>query len=175
MNPFFSFNRRILITSIISIIEWGMLLWDYFHDGVPTHYLLHDENLPGFSNWWGGLLIPIFTWVSLTFIAKRYSASETHSKVLMKILFGAIVAAAISISFKLGNDEISASIMLAIIFTSLFIHPLKVEYFLGFILGMVVVFGGVLPFIISGVLALIFLITGLIRKAVVIATKKLFS
>ncbi|MFT4567067.1 MAG: hypothetical protein ACI9FN_002031 [Saprospiraceae bacterium] len=42
------------IISIIAFVIWTVLIWDYFHGGVPSHYLLHDKDMPSIANWWGG-------------------------------------------------------------------------------------------------------------------------
>ena len=57
-------NRlRLIVTIIISILIFGLLLWNYFHGGVPGHHILDRKDLPVISNWWSGILLPVVTWI----------------------------------------------------------------------------------------------------------------
>src|ERR1022692_3662511 len=62
---------RLIITVIISVLILGLLIWDYFHDGVLSHHILDQKNLPAISNWWSGILLPILTWFLLGKIKSR--------------------------------------------------------------------------------------------------------
>jgi hypothetical protein len=62
---------RIIISVIISILILGLLFWDYLHDGVPSHHILDQKNLPAISNWWIGILLPILSWILLGRIKSR--------------------------------------------------------------------------------------------------------
>ena len=52
------FKISFLVTGIITMAIWSVLVWNYYHGGVPRHHILHREDLPAISNWWGGLLPP---------------------------------------------------------------------------------------------------------------------
>jgi hypothetical protein len=66
-------RARILITSVVTILIFGLLLWGHFHGGVPAHHILNQKDLPEISNWWGGLLLPILTWFLFGRIETRLS------------------------------------------------------------------------------------------------------
>ena len=68
---------RILITGIVTLLILGLLLWQNFHGGVPSHHILNRADLPEISNWWGGLVLPILTWVLLRKIEKRISKQDS--------------------------------------------------------------------------------------------------
>jgi hypothetical protein len=52
---------RIYFTVLISCGAIAFLAWEDFHGGVKTHHILQSGALPGFSNWWGLLLLPSLT------------------------------------------------------------------------------------------------------------------
>ncbi len=160
-----SLKFKTYFTTIVLILVAIYLAWDYHDGSFDKHYLLHDENLPGFSNLWGIFLIPLVTWLALTILnsfilaKKAEKAGSIAMKFFLAILFGVII----SISFRMENDNISASMMLGAIGLSLFIPLYRPEYILGFILSMIVVFGCVLPVIVASVLLVMFLITSGVR------------
>ena len=96
MNFKLTLINRILFTAIVTLLSWVHLAWDYFHGGIPTHYLLHRKDLPGISNWWGGIVIPLLTWFLLYRIKRRVydkdinEASNTPNHVIYGF-FGALL------------------------------------------------------------------------------------
>ena len=58
-------RSRILITAVVTLLVWSHIAWDYFHEGIPVHYLLHNADLPGIPNWLGAIVLPFFTWFLL--------------------------------------------------------------------------------------------------------------
>lgn len=156
-------KSRIVITAGVSLLLWGTLLWDHFHGGIPTHYILHDDSLPGIPNWVGGLILPFFTWFLLYRIHKRTEgqepvpASDTLGAVLRRFWVAFAIAVSISIFFSLQIDVIDY-IMLAI-FALALVYPLyKAEYLLGWVLGSTLTFGAMIPMVFGSVLALVFYI-----------------
>lgn len=148
---------RILTTLIVSLLIWLHIVWDYFHGGIPTHYLLHDDTLPGIPNWIGGIVLPFFTWFLLGRIQKRLYAKEikeSFATVIYRFLSALIIAIMISIFFTTGFDVIDY-IMLTILVLG-FVYPLyKSEYLLGWVLGSTFTFGAMIPMIFGSLLALI--------------------
>jgi len=55
---------------------WAHLGWDYFHGGVPTHHIRISENLPGISNWRGGIVLPLLPWFLLVRIQHRINKND---------------------------------------------------------------------------------------------------
>ena len=163
MNDKLSLRRRIGITAVVSLLIWCHLAWDYFHGGIPTHFLFHDKDLPGIPNWWGGLVLPIFTWFLLFRIHKRIDnseislRSESLRKVILRFFAAALVAIAISVCFMNGI-EVTDYIM-GSLFVLAFIFPLyKSEYLLGWVLGSTFSFGAMIPIGFGSILALLFFI-----------------
>lgn len=162
---------RVLITTIVTLLVWGHIFWDYFHGGIPVHYLLHDDNLPGIPNWLGGLLLPFFTWFLLYRIHKRIDgpailvASESFRRVIMRFLLAMAIAITISFFFTYEIDVIEY-IMLGI-FLLAFIFPLyKSEYLLGWVIGSAFTFGAIIPIGFGSIFALICFVFYKISRAV---------
>lgn len=154
---------RILITTIVLLLVWGHIAWDYFHGGIPTHYLLHDDNMPGFPNWLGGIILPFFTWFLLYRIHKRIDntegdvASESLRIVLFRFIAAALVAIAISVCFIHDVKEIDY-ILGAVLVLAFFFPIYKSEYLLGWVLGASFTFGAIIPMGFGSIFALVFFI-----------------
>jgi TRAP-type C4-dicarboxylate transport system permease small subunit len=69
-------KRRLLITVVITLVLGAHIGWDYFHGGIPTHYILHSKDMPGIPNWWGALVLPVFTYFLLFRISKRLNEPD---------------------------------------------------------------------------------------------------
>ncbi len=153
------FKTRFYFTAIVTISIWSLLVWDYYHGGVPTHHLLQREDLPGFSNWLGGILIPLLTWFLLYRIHKRISNDTTVVKFPSTIVYGFLGALTfsilLSIFFILQYSDPPFYMLVSLLLLALFYPIYRAECFLGFVLGMLFTFGGVLPIIIITILSLI--------------------
>jgi len=169
-----SLKFKTYFTTVVSILVAIYLAWDYQDGSFDKHYLLHDENLPGFSNLWGIILIPFVTWLALTVLNSFFlvKTAEKAGSVVLKFFLAILFGIIISISFSIGNDNIPAGMMLGAIGLSLFIPLYRPEYILGFILSMIVVFGCVLPVIIASVLLVIFLFTSGVRSLLLNTIKR---
>jgi len=155
------------ILPIITLVLFCVLLgWDYYHDGIPTHYLLHDPNLPGFSNWWGLLSIPLVTVLLIYRVRKRLQKKNWQLVPYeSRLLFasGLLIAIIFSIGFNQDWGYLHYFAM-ALIVISLVIPLYRSEFILGFILGMIFTFGSVLPIIIGLVYAILFALCYLVIR-----------
>ena len=139
------------------------------------HHVFNQENLPGFSNWWGLGLIPSLTWFLLYRIKKRVSLKlETqdvtinYSTLISAFLGSLFMGILISVLFTLGFEDLLGYIMLDLLLVGIFLPTYRSEYLLGFIIGMTYTFGGILPVLIGSVLVLAgFLMHCLIRPVIV--------
>lgn len=140
-------NRRLLITVIVTLLVWGHIAWDYYHGGIPVHYILHDDNLPGIPNWLGGIVLPFFTYFLLYRIHKRIdgpNCKEKLQQVVLSFLASALVAISIAICFMNEMDVIDY--IMGSLFILAFFKPLyKAEYLLGWVLGSSFTFGAIIP------------------------------
>lgn len=149
-------QNRILFILIITLLVWGHVLWDYFHGGIPVHYLFMNESMPPMPNWLGAIILPFFTWFLLRRIQKRtnvLNSSESLSKVLMRFLIAAVVATGISVCFTMGI-EIPGFILLSILGLGLFFPLYKSEFLLGWVLGSSYTFGAIIPMLMGSLFAL---------------------
>jgi len=67
---------KLLFTGFVTITICSILIWQFYHDGVPSHHLLHRTDLPAISNWWGALLLPALSWFLIGQIQKRVAKSS---------------------------------------------------------------------------------------------------
>ena len=142
-------NNRLIFTGIVTVLIWSHLAWDYFHGGVPTHHILHRADLPGISNWWGGIALPLLTWFLLLRIERRVREDKLDVpdnlgsigyRFVGALLFGIIL----SFLFTIGSN-IPGYMMIGLVFISFIIPIYKAEYLLGFVIGMTYTFGAILP------------------------------
>jgi hypothetical protein len=129
------------------------LLWEHLNGGVITHHLLAREDLPGISNWWGLLTITSLTWISFYQIHKRQRQNPELEKTIISRFFAAFVFGLIaSILWELNLDEILPFYILLPLPIAFLIPLHRQEYLLGFVLGMLFTFGGILPILVGLVL-----------------------
>lgn len=166
------FTIRLYFIILVTLAIWGLLLWDYLHGGVPTHHILQREDLPGFSNWLGGILIPLLSWFLFYRIAKRISTDSPNFKFSVTILYAFISALGfgilLSVFFTLNYTEIPFYMMVGLLITALFFPIYRAECFLGFVTGMIFTFGGVLPIVIISILSLIGAVLYLIVRPILL-------
>lgn len=173
MNFKLTLINRILFTAIVTLLSWAHLAWDYFHGGIPTHYLLHRKDLPGMSNWWGGIVIPLLTWFLLYRIKKRVydkdlnEAYNTSNHVIYGFIGALLFGIILSFFFTIGTD-VPGYMMIGLFIISFLIPIYRAEHLLGFVLGMAYTFGGILPIAIGSILILIFMIDYRVVRAFVI-------
>lgn len=147
------------ILGLITILISSFLLWDYFHGGVPAHHLLANEELPKISNWWGIVSVPLISYLLLRKTRKRMRSEADQipinlvKKVCYSFLTGTLYAIMLAISFTTGNTQISGLLFLGLPAIALFFPIFQPPYFLGFLVGMMHTFGGVLPIIIGGIMS----------------------
>jgi len=149
---------KIWFFSIICLLIWSLLLWQYFHGGIPGHHFLADKNMPLISNFWGALFIPPFVWFLMYRIQKRlFERTDTIdfpyttlSAWVGALLFGIALGLSIYYDFKI----LSGNVPLILLVFALFIPTYRAEYYLGFVLGLTWYIGGVLPVVVGSVFLL---------------------
>jgi len=147
------------------------LAWDYFHGGIPTHYLLHNPDLPGIPNWLGAIVLPFFTWFLLYRIHKRIDESEIRAtseslrKVILRFFAATLVSISIAVCFVGGIDVIDY--IMGSVFVLAFLFPLyKSEFLLGWVLGSTFTFGAIIPIGFGSIFALLFFLIYKFMKAI---------
>ncbi|MFM2358483.1 MAG: hypothetical protein RLY16_476, partial [Bacteroidota bacterium] len=165
------YKIQLYVTAAATVAIWLLLIWEYTHGGVLSHHVLQREDLPAFSNWWGGLLIPLLTWFLLQRIQKRISIDSENIRVSKTIIYTFIAALTfgilLSLFFTWGYIEIPFYMVISLFLLAFFFPIYRAECFLGFVLGMTFTFGGVLPLLIISIFSVIgTLLFHLIRPAI---------
>lgn len=166
MNKTNFFALRLYFTAAVTFLLWSLLVWNYFHGGIPSHHLLADENLPEISNIWGGILLPALTWFLLYRIQlrinRRNNANSSVTYSVSEILYGFVAAVlfgiVLSTFFTFGNTDVPGYMLILLFLLAVFIPVYRSEYILGFVIGMTYTFGAVLPTLVGSILALIGLV-----------------
>lgn len=175
-----SLTTKIFLTSIVTILIFGLLFWQYFHSGVPSHHILQRKDLPEISNWWGGLLLPVLTWILLGRIEKRINKQDSitqqtknqNIKIIGLFLLGLILGISIAVSFTNDYKLFLDNVLYVLLLFSLIFPIYYSEFILGFIIGMTYTFGAILPTIFILIIAALgFLIYRFIRPLMLRATK----
>ena len=150
---------KFYFTGLITLTIGSLLIWQHLTEGVPSHYLLHRADLPAISNWWGALLLPVLSWLSLDRIHKRI-LTQSHvdtanypANIILGFVCSLVYGAIVSASFAMGFPDVAGVMFFGILFFSLFFKVYREQYLLGFIIGMAYVFGAVLPTIFAVVIA----------------------
>ncbi|MBC7759672.1 MAG: hypothetical protein H7069_12500 [Phormidesmis sp. FL-bin-119] len=158
-----SLKIRIYFTGIVALGIWTLLLWDYFHGGVPTHHLAANGDLPGISNWWGALLLPLLTGYLLYRIQirighgtnKEDQTLQNLKNIIPDFAWSLIFGILLSVFFTFGYTDLCLYMILTLLPLGLIFRIYRAECLLGFVLGMTYTFGTVLPTGIGCILVLI--------------------
>jgi hypothetical protein len=166
------FNRlKIFVTGTVLLFVLSLLLWQYFHSCVPSHHVLQNGDLPGISNWWNALILPVLTWLSLNRIKKRLDKANQNAqsyqnainnitlRFMIALCLGGTLAFAFAYDYKLFLDNIPYLLLILALLMPIYFS----EFILGFVLAMTYTLGAVLPlvfiFIFSGLGFLLFKLT----------------
>jgi vacuolar-type H+-ATPase subunit I/STV1 len=175
MNAFPANRTRLVLTACALLFELAHLGWEHLHGGVAAHHLMNRADLPAISNWWGALLIPALTWFLVGRILRRISdragVNSAKSPVPASILAGFLGAlaygAALALAFTMNSPAVSY-VFLGLFAVSVLLRTYRAQYVLGFVLGMTLTFGAVLPTAIALVVAsfagLVHLLIGFVRR-----------
>ncbi len=152
---------RLYFTGLVTLIILTLLIWQHFTDGVPSHHLFQSADYPAMSNWWGALILPTLSWVLLGRINNRILLQSTAqsqgypSGIIIGFGCALLYGALISVFFAIGRSEISGIMSLGILFIALFLKVYREECVLGYIIGMSVVFGAVIPTLFGTLFAIV--------------------
>jgi hypothetical protein len=137
-------SNRVLITLLVGLCIWGLLIWQHFHHGVPSHHLLNRADMPAISNWWGAIILPLLTWflVAKTGLPKgETSVSAALWGFIAAFCYGVVFSAA----FIGGHGSILDLMLPGLLVIALFIPIYRPKYVLGMVFGMAYTFGAFLP------------------------------
>ncbi|MFD2561545.1 hypothetical protein [Aquimarina rubra] len=161
-------QNKFLFIIPVTVLVGLHILWEYFNGGVTTHYLLAREDLPGISNWWGLLTIPLLSWILISLSKWLHNKNQTTysiSKITNGFIGGLVFGILISLLWEFRLENILSYAILLPIPIALFLRVHLPGNLLGFIIGLTYTFGGILPIGIGTVLIIgSFLIWTIFRK-----------
>jgi hypothetical protein len=143
----------IFFTAVVAVLIIGLLLWQHFHGGVPSHHILNEKNLPKISNWWGGLLLPVLTGFLVYRIESRIIKQEAltqqpknqNIKIAGLFFLGLFFGIVLAVSFVNDYTIFLDNVIYILIILAFLVPIFNSEFILGFILGMTYTFGALLP------------------------------
>ncbi len=138
------------------LITLGFILREYFTDGVITHHLLARDDLPGFTNWLGLVTVPLLFIIGSILINKRLNKPDKQDEpIVSRFLIAFIFGLTISICWALDLEIILPYFILLPLVVAI-VKPVHFpECLMGFVIGMLFSFGGILPIIIGTVLLIL--------------------
>jgi len=153
-------RAQVVIASGVFVLVLLHLGWEMVNGGVVSHHLLARSDMPGVSNWWGIIIVPALAW----FVAGRVLGRSTHEKqgdgsirgnirralpaFCGALVYGGLLAG--SFAFGFGVEQY---LFLGLFVIGLVLPIYRGEYILGFVLGMMLTFGGMLPMVVAAVVA----------------------
>lgn len=170
--PQSSIAPRLAFTGLVALAEAAHLAWEQAHGGIVSHHLLNDATLPALWNGWGLIVLPAIAWVASRRAFPAGAPRWMPRRAFLLRMGGALLAGvALSVAFAAGREHAAGALLLGIALASLAVRAYRVEYLLGFALGMAFVFGGLLPVLVGGAIALVsaaawFGLWPLLRRAV---------
>ena len=147
---------RIISTLAIAVLMALLLGWQHMHGGVPAHHFLAREDLPAISNWWGLLTLPVLAWFLLGRIDRRRRNEAASARAAAVGFGGALLyGGLLALFFVSGRPELSDYMAQGVFLLALFYPVYRAECVLGFVAGMTVSLGAILPMIAACVFAAI--------------------
>lgn len=146
----------LLIPVAALVLAVAHITFEHFNGGVKTHHFLARGDFPGFSNWFGLAVLPL---VAIVLAVRVRSMPRTTGLIGIpysivvpltgSLLYGAMFAA----SFHLGASQVSWVALVGLFLCALAFPVYRAEYIFGFVVGMTLTFGSVIPLLLSLVLA----------------------
>lgn len=135
-----------LVAALALLIVASQLAWQHAHGGVPRHHLFDRADLPAISNWWGIAILPLLGWFAArSAIARMRAPPGSASKIVLAFSGAFLLGLALSFAFAAGYESVSSFLFFGAILSGLVLRLWRGEYVFGFVLGMMFVFGSVLP------------------------------
>ncbi len=147
-------HNKITIGVLIGVMVFQALCltWEFMNGGVVTHHFLMRKDLPGVSNWWGLVILPVLVLCTSYSIKKRaanHAGGQSKFYRNLCIAFSAmlLVSVAQSTVFSLGYHEVAMFVLLGLILAALVFPLHRLECVLGYVLGSTFFTGPAMPFV----------------------------
>ncbi|GGZ63930.1 hypothetical protein GCM10008101_16870 [Lysobacter xinjiangensis] len=146
---------RLAVTAVVAIAEAAHLAWEATHGGIVSHHMLGDPSMPAMWNGWGLLVLPAIAWFASARLVHSSGGSwRLQPAALLRLAAAMCAGIAMSAAFAAGRSDIAGYVLLGIALSGLFVRVYRIEYLLGFALGMAYTFGALIPTIIGAAIAL---------------------
>lgn len=139
--------RMPLLLALLALIYVGVYLaLEHFGGGVQRHHLLNRADLPAVSNWLGLVTLPLLGFV-LGLRARRLGrfTPAVWTGLVVSFLYGTALAT----GFKFGAEAFTQVLFFGLFALAVLAPVYRAECLAGFVAGMTVAFGAVLPFVIA--------------------------
>lgn len=143
--------RMPLLFALIALAYVGVHLGiEHFDGGVQSHHLLNRADLPAVSNWLGLVTLPLLGFV-LGLRVRRLGRFTTAvwTGLVVSFLYGTALAT----GFKFGAEAFTQALFFGLFALAVLAPVYRAECLAGFVAGMTLAFGAVLPFVIALVFA----------------------
>lgn len=143
-------------TALVALAEAAHLGWEHLHGGIVSHHLLNDPTLPALWNGWGLAVLPALAWIASGRAFHRVGdAWRLRRPFALRLLCALLAGLTLSAAFALGRGDIAGAVLVGLLLSALAMRVYRIEYLLGFVLGMAFTFGALLPTLIGGCIALL--------------------
>lgn len=140
----------------VTVAIWALLIWEHFHGGVPSHSLFARKDMPAISNWWGGILLPLLTFLGINRIQKRIETTQQSvSSIIISFVIAFVYALTLVYFYYQDNSTVTGIMFQGLFVLGLILPLYRAEFFLGFVMGLTYSFGAILPTFISSVVVLV--------------------
>jgi hypothetical protein len=147
---------RIAFTALVALAEAAHLGWEQLHGGIASHHLLNDPTMPAIWNGWGLVVLPVLAWIASRRAFRHAGAAwRVHGPFVLRLLCALLAGLALSVAFSFGREDLAGFVLIGLLVSALLVRAYRVEYLLGFVLGMSFTFGAMLPTLIGGCIALV--------------------
>lgn len=147
---------RLGLVALVAIAESAHLAWEATHGGIVSHHLLNDPAMPALWNGWGLLVLPAIAWVASARVLRAEARTwRVHRPAVLRLAGALVAGAALSMAFAGGREDAASAVLATVALAALAIRAWRPELLLGWVLGMSLTFGALLPTLIGALLALL--------------------
>lgn len=145
---------------LATLAELGNLAWEHVHGGIATHHLLARADLPGISNAWSALLVPVLAWFLTGRIQRRIALRPVGARAPLYrtmaagFFAGLLFGIGIAMSFTGGYETLLSWLFQGMVVLALLLPGYRAECLMGFVLGMMHTFGALLPTLVASAIVL---------------------
>ncbi len=158
---------RLLLPLLALLAECLHLAWEAQHGGIKVHHLMQSAALPGLSNLWGLLILPVLAaWAARRLPPAGAGRAREWAPLLIGFALPLLLGLALAQAFSVQAQALTEGLFLLILLLALLLPAHRPECLLGFALGMSWTFGAVIPTLVGALIAgLSWLLRGLARQA----------